>query len=70
MNRRTLLALLLSSTPALAAWRRDNKEQCERIDGKLKDIETQRRIGYTPKQGRRLEAQREKLAQKRRELCR
>ncbi len=70
MNRRALLSMLLLAPPAFAAWRRDNKEQCGRIDAQLKDIETQRRAGYTPKQGRRLEAQREKLTQQRRELCR
>ena len=78
MDRRLLLgsfAVLLSglalpSLPAGAEWRRDNKEECDRVDEKLKDNESQRRAGYTPKQGRRLQAQREKLEQKRREKCR
>lgn len=72
MHRRDFigLGLALVTTPAAADWRRDNKEECGRIDSKLSDIETERRIGYTPKQGRRLQAQREKLEQKRREKCR
>jgi hypothetical protein len=64
------LGLMLLSAPVAADWRRDHKDECGRIDAKLKDIETQRRIGYTPKQGRRLQAQREKLELKRREQCR
>lgn len=70
MKRRTLLALLLLGPPALAGWRRENRDECARLDARLKELEAQRRMGYTAKQGRRLEAQREKLAQKRREQCR
>lgn len=70
MNRRLFLGLILASAPAAADWRRDNKEECGRLDEKLKDVDAQRRIGYTPKQGRRLQAQREKLEHRRRELCR
>lgn len=70
MNRRLFLSLIIVAVPAAADWRRDNKEECERLDEKLKEIDTQRRIGYTPRQGRRLQAQRETIEQKRRELCR
>ncbi len=72
MHRRDFIGLgiALVTVPAAAEWRRDNEDECARIDAKLKDIETQRRMGYTPKQGRRLQSQREKLAQKRREKCR
>ena len=70
MNRRCFLGIAMLATPAAAEWRRDNKEQCERIDDKLKNIEDQRRVGYTPKQGRRLLAQRDKLEEQRREKCR
>lgn len=72
MDRRQFLALTLlaPALPAAADWRRDNEEACGRIDRTLKDIETERRRGYTPKQGRKLQAQREKLEQKRREQCR
>ena len=70
MNRRLFLSLMIVAVPAAAERRRDNKEECGRVDEKLKDVDTQRRIGYTPKQGRRLQAEREKLEQKRRELCR
>ena len=70
MNRRLFVCLLLAAAPVAAERRRDNKEECARVDEKLKEIETQRRIGYTPKQGRALEARREKLEQKRREHCR
>jgi hypothetical protein len=70
MNRRLFVCLLLAAAPAVADWRRDHKEECARVDEKLKEIETQRRMGYTPKQGRTLEAKREKLEQKRREMCR
>ena len=78
MNRRLLLnafagsfaGIMLPCAPAAAEWRRDNKEECGRVDEKLKDIENQRRVGYTPKQGRRLQLQREKLEEKRRQKCR
>jgi len=70
MDRRWFLALVWLTTAAAAEWRRDNKDECARLDEKLKDIENQRRAGYTPKQGRRLQAQREKLEEKRREKCR
>ena len=70
MDRRLFLGLLLLVTPAVAEWRRDNKDECGRLDEKLKDIENQRRIGYTAKQGRRLQARREKLEEQRREKCR
>ena len=63
-------ALALLTMPVAAEWRHDNKEECGRLDDKLKDIETQRRVGYTPKQGRRLELRREKLEQQRRDKCR
>ena len=70
MKRRLFLCLLLAAPPVVADWRRDHKDECARVDEKLKEIETQRRAGYTPKQGRALEAKRGKLEQKRRELCR
>jgi hypothetical protein len=70
MQRRSLLTLLLLAVPALAGRRRDNAEQCERIDARLSDIDAQRRLGYTPRRGRMLAAQREKLAQQRRDKCR
>ena len=70
MDRRLFLGLLWLATPAAAEWRRDNKDECGRLDEKLKDIENQRRVGYTLKQGRRLQAQREKVEEKRREKCR
>jgi hypothetical protein len=69
VHRRTFLALLLSA-PAAAEWRRDNREECARIDQKLKEIESERRAGYTAKQGRRLAVRREGLEHKRRERCR
>ena len=78
MDRRLFLGLLVSfcigavllSGPAAAEWRRDNREECDRVDEGLKEIEAQRRAGYTPAQGRRLLAKRTKLEQKRREKCR
>ena len=39
MNRRVFVCLLLAATPAVADWRRDNKEECARIDEKLKEIQ-------------------------------
>lgn len=70
MKRRSLLLALLVAPAAVAGWRRDNAELCARIDAKLKDIEAQRRIGYTPKRGRALQARREQLTAQRRERCR
>lgn len=74
MNHRPLLVflpcLLLMGTPATAEWRRDNREACERLDEKLRQIQDRRRSGYTPSQGRKLEAQRKEAEEKRRNLCR
>jgi hypothetical protein len=78
MDRRVFLSILVSccvgaellSRPAIAAWRRDNKDECARVDDGLKEIEARRRAGYTAKQGRRLLERRAKLEQKRREKCR
>ena len=70
MDRRWFLGLIWLTAAAAAEWRHDNKEECARLDEKLKDIENQRRAGYTPKQGHRLQAQRQKLEEQRREKCR
>ena len=71
MRRRTLLAALaLLPLAAAAGWRRETEEPCARIDRQLKEIEAERRVGYTAKRGRKLELQRDKLVQKRRELGR
>ncbi len=59
-----------TTSAARADWRRDNAEACARIDSRLQAIEAQRRLGYTPKRGRQLQAEREKLMARRRELCR
>lgn len=69
MNRRLLLGLLLSA-PALAGRRRENREACDRIDRRLQEIESQRRAGYSAKQGRKLATRRDELERSRRELCR
>ncbi len=69
MDRRLFLAMLVTA-PAAAEWRRDNREECARLDQRLKRIESQRRAGYTAKQGRRLSAQREELEHTRRKRCR
>jgi hypothetical protein len=69
MDRRLFLGLFIS-LPAAAAWRRDNREKCARIDERLKDVDSQRRAGYTAKQGRRLRERRDKLERTRREMCR
>jgi hypothetical protein len=65
-----LCVFIAAATPAHADWRRDNREACARLDERLKAIEMERRIGYTPKRGRRLQAEREKLTNERRERCR
>lgn len=72
MNRRTLLLAFACTVPLAtrAGWRRDNAAACARIDEKLADIAQQRRVGYTPKRGRQLDAQRERLTKQRREMCR
>jgi hypothetical protein len=70
MNRRIFLGLLLAAGPALAEHRRDNREACARIDQRLKDIQSERRLGYTAKRGRKLQAQRDSLEEKRRLKCR
>lgn len=76
MDRRTflacaLLALATSAAPgARGAWRRDNREACAKLDARLKEVESQRRMGYTAKQGRTLAARREALEQQRRDQCR
>lgn len=57
-------------SPAHADWRRDNKDECARIDARLVEIATKRRAGYGAEQGRRLQTQREELEKKRREKCR
>jgi hypothetical protein len=70
MRRRLLLQLcLLAPVAAAAGRRRDNPEACQRLDARLRAIESQRRAGYTAKQGRQLQAKREELARKRREEC-
>ncbi|MBM4196689.1 MAG: hypothetical protein FJ197_06235, partial [Gammaproteobacteria bacterium] len=70
--RKSLLmaALVAASCLALAeqssaGWRRDNPEQCAKIDERLQAIESERRIGYTPKRGRKLREAREKLEARR-----
>jgi len=77
MDRRTFLACALLATSTLTAtpvargaWRRDNREACAKLDARLKDVEAQRRMGYTAKQGRKLAARREELEQQRRDQCR
>ncbi len=71
MHRRALIAALaLAPLAATAGRRRENEEPCARIDRRLKEIEAERRIGYTARRGRKLELQRDRLVQKRRELCR
>jgi hypothetical protein len=71
MRRRSFIGfLLLLPVTAAAGRRRDNPEACERLDEALKRIESQRRAGYTAKQGRRLLEQRREAEQKRRDLCR
>jgi hypothetical protein len=71
VNRRSILQLcLLLPIAAAAGRRRDNKEACARLDDRLGTIESKRRAGYTAKQGRQLQAQREATEQKRREMCR
>jgi len=74
MNRRLWLracaSLVLLPLPAGAEWRRDNREECDRVDEKLKAIERARRRGYTAKAGQRLQDQRDKLEEKRRAKCR
>jgi hypothetical protein len=54
----------------MAGHRRDNRDACERLDNKLRAIESKRRAGYTAKQGRQLQTQRETAERKYRELCR
>ncbi|WKZ11796.1 MAG: hypothetical protein QY320_11995 [Gammaproteobacteria bacterium] len=61
---------MLIAAPAAAEWRRNNREECARTDRQLQAIESQRRAGYTAKQGRRLNARREQLERARRERCR
>lgn len=73
MNRRqilTMLAAALAAADGRAEWRRDNREACAKLDGRLKAIESQRRAGYTAKQGRVLAAKREDVERQRREKCR
>jgi len=73
MTRRDLLTVLIASIAATAGadgWRRDNRELCARLDGRLKEIEARRRAGYTAAEGRKLAAQQRKLAGQRRENCR
>lgn len=70
MDRRAFLATLLLATTARAGRRSDNPEHCARIDQRLRNIESQRRAGYSAKRGRRLQAQREKLESRRRQDCR
>lgn len=70
MDRRAFLATLLLASTALAGRRSDNPEQCARIDRRLRDIESERRAGYSAKRGRKLQAQREKLESQRRQDCR
>lgn len=77
MNRRSLVqsialaALAIGVAPATRAeWRRDNREACAKLDGRLKAIESQRRAGYTAKQGRALAAKRDDVERQRREKCR
>jgi hypothetical protein len=71
MRRRSFIGFLLLLPVTVAAGRRrDNPDECERLDEALKRIESQRRAGYTAKQGRRLLEKRRQAEQKRRELCR
>lgn len=71
MRRRLILQIFaLLPLAAVAGRRRDNKEACEQLDETLKRIESERRAGYTAKQGRRLLAKRQAAEEKRRELCR
>ena len=39
MNRRLFLSLMIVAVPAAAERRRDNEEECGRIDEKLKDVD-------------------------------
>jgi hypothetical protein len=63
------LVLALAGGPA-SAGRRDNAEECARIAARLREIGAKRRAGYTAKQGRRLQAQRDALEERRRAKCR
>lgn len=69
MNRR-LLSLMLLAWPATALARHENMEECAKLDARLRDISSRRRAGYGAAQGRKLQAQREKLEERRRKNCR
>jgi hypothetical protein len=70
MHRRSVLSLFLLPMIAHAGWRRENHDACARIDARLDQIEARRRAGFGAREGRRLQAQREKLEAQRRQLCR
>lgn len=73
MDRRhfsMMLAAALATADGRAEWRRDNREACAKLDGRLKAIESQRRAGYSAKRGRALAAKRDEVERQRREKCR
>lgn len=73
MNRRLICLMSLSmllTAPAMAEWRHENPEECAKLDARLREIDSRRRAGYSAAQGRQLQAQREKLEQRRRKICR
>lgn len=73
MRRRAMLAAglaLVLLRVSAAEKRRDNEEECARLDARLREIADQRRAGYTAKQGRRLQWKRDEIEQRRRLKCR
>lgn len=65
-----LAVVLLASTTVGGANPKTDKQQCQEVKAKIRQIEAKMRNGYTASQGIRLDAQLRKLKDKRYLICR
>lgn len=72
MKMRIAVVIFVMLVPALAATAspKSDKERCQEVKERIREIEARMRIGYSASQGIRLEARLRKLKDERYRLCR